>query len=249
MDEVGFPGRPSTRMPPSRPCISGLPGRIAMRQKPSSMPAATSAFLHEVVVADRRPAERHQHVGFERPGPVGLTSSSALHRVGGDAEVDRDAAAGFDNPRHGEIVRGDDLRGAKRSAGSDELVAGRQNGDPGAPADRQIDMIGRSRQRHVAGRETPSGTNESLAFAEIQSRRTQVFARRNGNRDHDAVAVAPHVFLNDDRVGAFGHGRAGEDPHRLARPERRRRRRARRPICRSRPASRGTTAASAARSA
>ena len=34
----------------------------------------------------------------------------------------------------------------------------------------------------------------------------------------DAVAVAPHVFLDDDRVGALGHRRAGEDAHRLARP-------------------------------
>ncbi len=34
MEETGFPGRPRTRMSPMRPCISGFPGRMAMRQKP-----------------------------------------------------------------------------------------------------------------------------------------------------------------------------------------------------------------------
>ena len=192
---------------------------MAIRQKPSFHTRGDKRLLDEVVIADRSPAERDQHVGFN-----GLSASNrfveSAHRVGGDAEVDCDASAGFDNPRDSEVVRGDDLRGAKRSAGSNKLVAGRQNDGPRPPADRQIEMIGRSRQRHIAWGETPSGTNESLAVAEIESRRAQVFVRRNGSRDHDAVAVAPHVFLNNDRVGAFGHGRAGEDPRRLARPER-----------------------------
>ena len=41
--ETGLPGSPSTCIAPSRPCIRGLPGRIAIRQKPRSMPPATSA--------------------------------------------------------------------------------------------------------------------------------------------------------------------------------------------------------------
>ena len=32
----------------------------------------------------------------------------------------------------------------------------------------------------------------------------------------DAIAVSGDVFLHDDAVGAFGHGRAGEDAQRLA---------------------------------
>ena len=51
-------------MAPSRPCMSGLPGRMAMRQKPSSMPGRDERLLHEIVIADRGAAERHQHVGF-----------------------------------------------------------------------------------------------------------------------------------------------------------------------------------------
>ena len=142
-----------------------------------------------------------------------------VHRVGGDAEVDRDPAAGFDDPGDGEIVRGDDLRRAERPAGRDELVAGRQHGDPRPSADGQIDMIGRRRQRHVSRRQASPRRNEELALAEVQSRRTQVVARGHCCFEVDAVAFAPHVFLNYDRVRALRHRRAGENPRRLARPD------------------------------
>ena len=39
---------------------AALPGRMAMRQKSSSMPARRARRLHEVVIADRRAAERDE---------------------------------------------------------------------------------------------------------------------------------------------------------------------------------------------
>ncbi len=55
-------------------------------------------LLHEVVIADRGAAERHQHVGFG----VARLSQGRLQRaelVDRDPEIDRDASARLDNPR------------------------------------------------------------------------------------------------------------------------------------------------------
>ncbi len=93
-------------------------------------------LLHEVVVADRGAAERHQHVDLrlDRLADRGVELG---HVVAGDAEIDRNAAAGLDDPGDGEIVGGDDLRGAERSAGRDQFVAGGEDRDPGVAAYRQ----------------------------------------------------------------------------------------------------------------
>ena len=152
---------------------------MAIFQKSSVMPAATSAFC----TRSWSPTE----------APPSVTSTSTFastrfadrrvelgHGVAGDAEVDRDAAAGLDDPRHGEIVGGDDLRGAERPAGRDEFVAGGEDCDPGVAAHRQHGVIGRRRQRHVAGREPPPGRQQRFAFAEIEPFRAQVVADRDG---------------------------------------------------------------------
>ena len=82
-----MPGRPSTRRSPRRPCIIGLPGRMAIFQKPISTPSRSSACLHEVVVADRCAAGRHEDVGagFDRAADRGR---GVVHGVAGDAEID-----------------------------------------------------------------------------------------------------------------------------------------------------------------
>ncbi len=175
-------------------------------------------LLHEVVVADRSAAKRHQHVGAGGLRPPDRLIESA-DRVGGDTQVDRDASAGFDDPGHGKVVRCDDLRWAERSARGDKFVSGRQYCDPRSLADREINVIGRGRQRDVARREAPPRRNKDLALAKVQSRGTDVVARGHDCRELDAVAVAAHVFLYDDCIGAFGHRRAGKNPRRLARPD------------------------------
>ena len=60
--ETGLPGRPSTGVAPSRPEISGLPGRMAIFQKSSSKPCGAERALHQVVVADAGAAGGHQQV-------------------------------------------------------------------------------------------------------------------------------------------------------------------------------------------
>ena len=49
-------------------------------------------LLHQVVVADRSAAQRHQHIGIGAArAPERLLERA--ESIGGDAEVDRDAAA------------------------------------------------------------------------------------------------------------------------------------------------------------
>ena len=55
--------------PPCRPCISGLPGRMAICQKPSGTPRSASTGLHQVMVADRSAAERDKNVGAPSQTP------------------------------------------------------------------------------------------------------------------------------------------------------------------------------------
>ena len=94
------------------------------------MPAATSAFWTEIVIADRCAAERDQDV---RLGVARALNRliQRCHRIDGDAKIDRDAAARGDDACDREIVRGDDLRRAKRAAGRDQLARQLQGSPPG----------------------------------------------------------------------------------------------------------------------
>src|SRR5208282_4242371 len=137
-------------------------------------------LLDKVVVADRGAAEGHENVGLcvERLVDRGVQGAQV---VAGDAEVDRDAAAGLDDPGYGEIVRCDDLRGAERLAGRDQLVAGRQDRDARGTSDRQRDVIGRRSQRDVAGGQPAAGGKQKLALGEIESGRAQIVADGRGD--------------------------------------------------------------------
>ncbi len=59
-----------------------------------------------------------------------------------------------------------------------------------------------------------------IAGTKIEAGGADVAAGRDRLDDLDRVALALGVLLDQDRVGAFGHGRAGEDAHRFARPKR-----------------------------
>ena len=72
--------QPNTCIAPSRPCISGRPGRIATFQNDSPCPPPRRP-LHEIVVADRSAAGGHKNVGIEhraRPAPRS-SSPAACH--------------------------------------------------------------------------------------------------------------------------------------------------------------------------
>ena len=58
--ETGLPGRPSTCIPPRRPCISGRPGRSADLPERQRHALRGQRLLHEIVIADRGAAGGHQ---------------------------------------------------------------------------------------------------------------------------------------------------------------------------------------------
>ena len=63
--ETGLPGTPSTCMTPSRPCISGRPGRSASRQNDKLHAFGGERLLHKIVIADRRAAAGDENIGVE----------------------------------------------------------------------------------------------------------------------------------------------------------------------------------------
>ena len=76
-------------MAPSLPCISGLPGRMAIFQKSSSMPSAREApSLHEVVLADRGAAGGDEDIGGSSRA-LRTAAMVLVERVRDDAELGR----------------------------------------------------------------------------------------------------------------------------------------------------------------
>ena len=72
------------------------------------------------------------------------------------------------------------------------------------------------RQRNLARPEPPAGGEQRVALAEVEARAADVPRLDRAFADEDPGPVALCILLNDDRVGAFGDGRAGENAHRLA---------------------------------
>ncbi len=63
----------------------------------------------------------------------------------------------------------------------------------------------------VARRQPPSGPQQHVALAKIEPLAPHVAAARGAFEHPHAIAVALGVLLNDDRVGARRHRRAGKD--------------------------------------
>ena len=85
---TGLPGRPITRVAPSRPNISGLPGRIAIFQKSSCMPLAVSTAL----TRSWSPTEAPPSVTMMSALASSASADAGRHfvlAVADDAEVDR----------------------------------------------------------------------------------------------------------------------------------------------------------------
>ena len=175
-------------------------------------------LLDEIVVADRGAAERDEHV---RVAVLGARDRrfDIGGRIARNAEVERNAARGGDEPGDREIVRRHDLRRPGRFAGRHELVAGRENRDPRPTAHRQRRMIGGGRERDVARAQPLAGAKQRLSFEEVEPRIAKIVAGSRRRPEKNAVAVALHVLLDDDRVGALRHRGAGENPHRLSGPD------------------------------
>jgi hypothetical protein len=77
-------------------------------------------------------------------------------------------------------------------------------------------MAHRCGKRDFARPEPPPGSEQRVAFAEVETARADVAGLRRPFAHDDMGAVTLGVLLDDDGVGAVGHRRAGEDAHRLA---------------------------------
>ena len=84
------------------------------------------------------------------------------------------------------------------------------------PVDEQPRPVHRRRESDIARRQPPPGVKQHLALGEIEPGAPDIASQRRALGHLDGVAVALGVFLDDDRVGAFGQRRAGEDARGLA---------------------------------
>ncbi len=103
-----------------------------------------------------------------------------------------------------------------RVAGHDDLVAGRQDADTRAAANKKPRPVHRREQPDVARGQPPPGLQQRVARGEIEAFAPHIAATAGAFEHPYAVAVPLGVFLDDDRVGAGRHRRPGKDARRLA---------------------------------
>ncbi len=176
-------------------------------------PAPAEHLAHQIMVADRRPAHGHQKIGAARPRQ---RFRQAFRGVAGNAQAHGLAAHRGDVGRKSQAVGGNDLAGADGLARHHDLVAGGDEGDAGPAAHHQPGNVHGGGQADAARGDDLPGAQQHLAFLEIEPCRAHEFALFGGFFGHPhGVAVAFRVFLDDDRVGPFGQGAAGEDAGRL----------------------------------
>ena len=148
----------------------------------------------------------------------------------GDAEVHRiDAGVAEHREQHRPVGVADLPRGER--ALFDQLVAGREDAHTGPWIHADPRCSDARQQPHVSRAQHRALPEHGLARGEVATRGPDVVT---GDGlvldDHPVVAVAPGPLDHHDGVRAVGDRRAGHDPDRLARPDRRRGRVARRKV-------------------
>ena len=103
----------------------------------------------------------------------------------------------------------------RRSARLDHFLAGGQHCNARPAGDEQFRSSGGRGQGQTPGIQPHARVEQPGAGFEVLSGGTDVARFGDGRNDHH-FTVARGVFLNHHRVGAGRHGRAGENPHRLA---------------------------------
>ena len=171
--------------------------------------------LDQIVLAHGSPAASHQEIG---PGGPGSGFAYRNLGVAGDAEIDRHAAALGDEGGHRRPVRADDLVRPDGLAGHDDLITRRHHGDARPAPYLQPGHVHRRGQANLAGAQPGAGLEPDHALRKIEPGLADVMSRTRAFFDCDARPVNLGVFLDDDGVGAPGHGAAGEDAHCLAGP-------------------------------
>ncbi len=214
-----MPGRPITRIAPSRPCIIGLPGRIAICQNAMVTPSASSDCLTRswspteappVVTRISAPQSRARR----------MPSRGGLDGIGGDAEIDGLGAFVAGQRPQRVAVGIDDLSGAGGRARHHQFVAGGEHRDLRPAAHGKLGIVHARGQREIAVGEADSLRQQHIALAKVDAGGADMPSRARGLGDGDAAAFGDGVFLDDDGVGAFGDHAAGKDPHGFARAKR-----------------------------
>ena len=126
---TGLPGRPITRVAPSRPNISGLPGRMAIFQKSSCMPLAVStAWTRSWSPTEAPPSVTMMSaLACRARAPMRADISSLRSRTMPRSTASAPGGTGDRGDAIG--VGGDDLAGTGRAARRQQFVAGRDDGD------------------------------------------------------------------------------------------------------------------------
>jgi competence protein ComEC len=189
--DTGFPGRPSTCVSPKLPTISGLPGRMAMRQKSSSMPTPSSV------------ACTRSWSPTEAPPSVTMTSafaSRAARRrrdrrgvVGDDAEIQHIGAGLAGKSGDAEGAGSDDLRRSRRAARRAPARRRWRAAPRAACADRERSRGSWRRQPSGAkNRGSCRPVQHGFALEEILSARTDVLAldARKGRAMPPSILIA-----------------------------------------------------------
>ncbi len=143
------------------------------------------------------------------------TAFEARGGVAGDRQVPRRGAGGGQHRAEPEAVRGDDLVGAGRLAGHDQLVAGGDQRDHRAAVDRDAGDVHRGEEGDI-DRAQPARRGDPGAGREVAAGRADVGLAVAVGAERDAGGVGLDLLLDHHQLGALGHRRAGEDAHRLA---------------------------------
>ena len=118
--ETGLPGRPMTCSLPLRPYMKGLPGRMAIFQKPIVDAAGLEGFLHIVVVTHRCATRGEQDVALQALAHSRFGGGKC---VGHDAEIADRCAQWLPPWRQGHGCWMSDLVGPRLLTGQHKFIA------------------------------------------------------------------------------------------------------------------------------
>ncbi len=172
----------------------------------------------QIMIAYGRSSESHQNIGGGRAGGADMFFNCTQIIVG-DAEVERLTARGLDERGNRVGIRGNDLIGANGLARTHQFVAGRENSHARAPGDCNLGEIHRGGERDVRRAKPRSGGKQNLALGEVDTLGANVTAPRHALQRFDETCFHAGIFLNQNRVAALRHRRAGENPHGFLRPK------------------------------
>ncbi len=200
IEETGLPGRPRSSIAPSRPCISGLPGRRATRQKPSSCPGGPAPPARGRARRPRR--RRASRACRRRPRARPRCARSRASSV--SRAMPRSTAsppACSTDRRDRERVRGDDLVGAGRLARR-ARVRRRWRGSPraGSRRTRESRVAHGGGEREAARVEALARLQKSMSpCREIEPGRADECSGAAGSRPDDHASPARLGVLLDRR--------------------------------------------------